>query len=58
MEILGRSGAELLSLFSLGGFGDAATQVGSQAQLLGKDAALFDDVGDKLALTGMKVRGF
>ena len=58
MEIFGRSGAELLSLFSSDGFGEAATQVGSQAQILAKDAALFDDVGDKLALTGMKVRGF
>ena len=58
MEIFGRSGAELLSLFSSDGFGDAATQVGSQAQILQRDAALFDDVGDKLALTGMKVRGF
>ena len=58
MEIFGRSGAELLSLFSSDGFGEAAAQVGSQAQILAKDAALFDDVGDKLALTGMKVRGF
>ena len=58
MEIFGRSGAELLSLFSSDGFGDAASQVGSQAQLLARDAALFDDVGDKLALTGTKVRGF
>ena len=58
MEVFGRSGAELLSLFSSDGFGDAASQVGSQAQLLARDAALFDDVGDKLALTGTKVRGF
>ena len=58
MEIFGRSGADLLSLFSSDGFGEAAAQVGSQAQILAKDAALFDDVGDKLALTGMKVRGF
>jgi hypothetical protein len=58
MEIFGRSGADMLSLFSSDGFGEAAAQVGSQAQILAKDAALFDDVGDKLALTGMKVRGF
>jgi hypothetical protein len=58
MEIFGRSGAELLALFSSDGFGEAAAQVGSQAQILAKDAALFDDVGDKLALTGVKVRGF
>jgi hypothetical protein len=48
----------LLSLFSSNGFGDAAQQVGSQAELLARDAALFDDVSDKLALTGTKVRGF
>jgi len=58
MEIFGRSGAELLSLFSSNGFGDAAQQVGSQAQLLARDAALFDDVSDKLGATGLKVRGF
>jgi len=58
MELFGRSGSELLSLFSSNGFGDAAQQVGSQAQLLARDAALFDDVSDKLALTGVKVRGF
>ncbi len=48
----------MLSLFSSDVFGDAATQVGSQAQIFAKDAALFDDVGDKLALTGLKVCGF
>ena len=58
MELFGRSGAELLSLFSSDGFGDAARQVGSQAQILQRDAALFDDVSDKLALTGQKVRSF
>ncbi|MEA3207458.1 MAG: hypothetical protein QOE70_515 [Chthoniobacter sp.] len=51
MELFGRSGAELLSLFSSDGFGAAANQVGSQAQLLARDAALFDDVSDKLAIT-------
>ncbi len=58
MEIFGRSGAELLALFSSDGFGEASQQLGSQAKLLARDAALFDDVSDKLALTGVKVRGF
>ncbi len=58
MQIFGRSGAELLALFSSDGFGDAASQVGSQAEILGRDANLFDDISDKLALTGTKVRGF
>ena len=56
--VFGKSGAELLSVFSDGNFGEAAAQVGSQAQLLQKDAALFDDVSDKLALVGTKVQGF
>lgn len=58
MDLFGKSGGELLSLFASGGFGDAAAQVGGQAELLSKDAALFDDVSDKLALAGLKVQGF
>lgn len=58
MDIFGKSGGELLSLFASGGFGDAAAQVGGQAELLSKDAALFDDVSDKLALAGLKTQGF
>ncbi len=56
--IFGKSGAELLSVFSDGNFGDAAAQVGGQAQILQRDSALFDDVSDKLGLAGMKVQGF
>lgn len=48
----------MLPVFASNGFDDAAQQVGSQAQLLGRDAALFDDVSDKLSATGVKVRGF
>jgi hypothetical protein len=58
MEVFGRSGAELLSVFASNGFDDASQQLGSQAQILGRDAALFDDVSDKLSATGTKVRGF
>jgi hypothetical protein len=58
MEVFGRSGADMLSVFASNGFDDAAEQVGSQAQILGRDAALFDDVSDKLGATGVKVRGF
>ena len=56
--LFGKSGTELLSVFSGGNFGEAAAQVGSQAQLLQRDAALFDDVSDKLNLVGTKVQGF
>lgn len=58
MEVFGRSGAELLSVFASNGFDDASEQLGSQAQILGRDAALFDDVSDRLEATGVKVRGF
>lgn len=56
--IFGKSGAELLSVFSGGNFGEAAAQLGGQAAILQKDAALFDDVSDKLNLVGTKVQGF
>jgi len=56
--IFGKSGAELLSVFSDGNFGEAAAQVGGQAQILQRDSALFDDVSDKLALAGLKMQGF
>ena len=58
MEIFGRNGAELLSVFSSDGFGEASEQIGSQAEILGRDADLFHDVSDKLNATGVKVRGF
>lgn len=58
MKIFGKEGATLLSLFASQGFGEAAGQVGEQAQILARDAALFDDVSDKLALAGVKTQGF
>jgi len=39
-------------------FGEAAAQVGGQAEILQRDAALFDEVSDKLALAGVKMQGF
>lgn len=58
MEIFGKSGGSMLAMFASGSFGDAAAQVGMQAELMNKDAALFDDVSVKLALIGLKVQGF
>ena len=58
MDIFGKSGASLLSVFSSGGLGEAAQQVGGQAEILGKDASLFKDVSEKLHLAGLKVQGF
>jgi hypothetical protein len=58
MDVFGKSGASLLAVFADHGFGQAAEQVGNQAELLNRDAALFDDISDKLATAGLKVQGF
>lgn len=59
MGIFGKSGAEMLALFNdPAAFGSAAAQVGTQAQLMDRNTALFDDISDKLALAGLKMQGF
>lgn len=59
MAIFGKSGGEMLALFNdPAAFGSAAAQVGTQAKLMDRNAALFDDISDKLALAGLKVQGF
>jgi hypothetical protein len=58
MAIFGKSGASLLAMFSGSNFGLAAAEVGKQAAILGRDAALFDDVSDKLKIGGLKMQGF
>jgi hypothetical protein len=59
MDIFGKSGAEMLTLFAdSGGIQGARDMVGGQAKLLGENAALFDDISDKLGAAGMKLRGF
>jgi hypothetical protein len=59
MAIFGRSGGELMALFnSPDAFGQAAQEVGAQAAIMDRNAALFDDISDKLALAGLKIQGF
>lgn len=58
MALFGRTGATRLAIFASRGFGDAAAQVGEQAEILKRDAMLFDDVGNKLNLAGLKMQGF
>jgi len=59
MEVFGKSGAKLLTLFSdSGAMGQAAEEVGTQAEILSRNAGLFDSVGDKLNLAGLKTQGF
>jgi len=59
MQIFGRSGGELLTLFSnSGALSDAATTIGSQAGLLTKNANMFDRASDILNSVGAKLEGF
>jgi hypothetical protein len=59
MQIFGRSGGELLTLFSnSGALTQAATTVGAQAELLTKNANMFDQASDILNSVGAKLEGF
>lgn len=59
MAIFGKKGGEMLALFDdPAAIGDAANQIGSQAALLKKDAALFDNLSDTLNSAGVKLQGF
>lgn len=59
MEVFGKSGAKLLTLFSSSGAMElAATEVGTQAEILTRSVGLFDDVSNKLGLAGRKTQGF
>jgi hypothetical protein len=59
MQIFGRSGGELLTLFAnSGAMGQAASAVGDQADLLTRNANLFDEASDILGQVGTKMQGF
>lgn len=59
MKIFGRSGAELQTLFrNPEALAKAAQRVGSQADILAKQADRFDDVSDSFNSLGVKLRGF
>lgn len=56
--LLGKSGQQFLSLFAdPEAMKTAADSVGSQAQIFGKNAALFDRISDRLGRVGVKLRG-
>jgi len=59
MQIFGKSGGELLTLFAdTGAFNNAAKFVGTQADILNRSAGIFDSISDKLARVPDKLRGF
>lgn len=58
MEIFGKSGAKLLSVFSAGGLEDVQAGIGNQAQLMVENAGIFDRATDVLGMAGTKMQGF
>lgn len=58
MQIFGRSGGKLLTLFSDGGaLTSAANTIGGQAAIMDKNSAVFDRVSDLLSTTSTKLQG-
>jgi len=58
MEIFGKSGSKLLSVFAAGGMDEVRKALGNQAALLLENAGVFGKASDILGLTGNKIRGF
>lgn len=59
MKLFGRSGGELLALFSnSGAMAEAANAVGAQADILTQNADMFDKASDILNGIGTKLQGF
>jgi hypothetical protein len=58
MDIFGKSGAKLLSVFGAGGMDEVRKLLGDQAKLLLDNAGVFGKASDILGLTGSKIRGF
>jgi len=59
MQLFGKSGGELLTLFADGqAFANAGTFLGTQAEILDRSAGLFDSISDKMARIPEKLQGF
>ena len=57
MEVFGKSGAKLLSVFAAGGMADVKENLGAQAKVMLENAGVFDRASDVLGTAGSKVRG-
>jgi len=58
IEIFGKSGAKLLSVFSAGGMEEVRKVLGNQSALMLENAGVFGKASDILGLAGSKMRGF
>ena len=57
MDVFGKSGAKLLSVFSAGGMQDIEQNIGGQAKLMLENAGYFDRITDVLGTAGSKLQG-
>lgn len=58
MDIFGKQGAKLLSVFSAGGMDEVRKVLGNQSALMLENAGIFGKASDALGTTGSKVKGF
>lgn len=59
MQLFGKSGGELLTLFADGqAFAGASKFLGTQAEILNRSSGIFDAISDKLARVPDKLQGF
>lgn len=58
IDIFGKGGAKLLSVFSAGGLEEIQKNIGNQASLMLVNAGIFDKASDVLGTAGTKVQGF
>jgi hypothetical protein len=57
MELFGKSGAKLLTLFAAGGLDEAQQTLGNQATLMAQNAGVFAKATDLLGAVGLKIQG-
>lgn len=60
MKIFGKSGAEMLTVFSdsKGGLANASKTLGAQAEIMNRQSVTFDRISDLLNSAGSKLQGF
>lgn len=59
MQLFGKSGGELLTLFADGkAFANAGAFLGTQAEILNRSSGVFDSISDKMARIPEKLQGF
>lgn len=58
MDVFGKKGSKMLSLFSIGGLDDVQKNIGNQATLMAENAGVFGRATDVLNTAGKKIQGF